>query len=183
MADISRKGNAARYAALGGIMAASLECAKLALAVIPNVEVVTLLLALYGYVFGGVGIAAAFVFVCIEPMIWGFGTWMISYFIHWPLVAFCFLMLGKARLKNRFLMTAVALALTAAFGVLTSLVDIGLFTGNFERFWYRFGIYYVRGIPFYLIQLACNAVLFPLLFPTLSSVLGKAKKRIFKIKG
>ena len=100
MANFSHKGKAARYAALVGIMAATVECAKLALAAIPNVEVVTLLLALYGYTFGVAGIVAAIVFVCIEPLIWGFGTWMISYFIYWPLVAATFMMLSKCRIKT-----------------------------------------------------------------------------------
>ena len=58
----------ARNIALVGIMAATVECAKLALAFLPNVEVVTLLLALYGYVFGYLGFAAAIVFVSIEPL-------------------------------------------------------------------------------------------------------------------
>lgn len=181
MANFSHKGKAARYAALVGIMAATVECAKLALAAIPNVEVVTLLLALYGYTFGVAGIVAAIVFVCIEPLIWGFGTWMISYFIYWPLVAATFMMLSKCRIKNRFLLAGVAVVSTVFFGFLTSLVDIGLFTGNFDKFWYRFGIYYMRGIAFYAIQTACNAVFFVTLFPLLSGSLDKTGKRILKI--
>lgn len=181
MANSSRKGNAARYAALVGIMAATVECGKLALAVLPNIEIVTILLALYGYVFGAAGVAAAFVFVCIEPLIWGFGTWMISYFIHWPLVALVFFLLGRMKLKNRFALAGIAVLLTVTFGVLTSLVDIGLFTGNFDRFWYRFAIYYVRGIPFYITQIVCNAVLFTLAFPLLSRKLDEIKIRILKI--
>ena len=48
----------AEIIALVGIMAATLECAKLALASLPNIEAVTLLSAVYGYVFGPLGIAA-----------------------------------------------------------------------------------------------------------------------------
>ena len=39
---------AARVVALVGIMAATLECGKLVLSFLPNIEVVTLLCALYG---------------------------------------------------------------------------------------------------------------------------------------
>ena len=86
--NVGREGGLnARAIALVGIMAATLECGKLVLSFIPNVEVVTLLVALYGYVFGGLGIIAAAVFVCIEPLIWGFGSWFITYIIYWPLVA------------------------------------------------------------------------------------------------
>ncbi len=165
--------NIAQRVALVGICAATLEVGKLALSFIPNVEIVTILTALYGYTFGVWGILSAVVFVCIEPLLWGFGTWMISYFIHWPLVALIFMIFGKCRIRSRIILTGAALLLTFFFGILTSLVDIGLFSGNFDRFFYRFGIYYMRGIVFYIIQIACNAVLFPLVFLKMHKFLKK----------
>ena len=160
--------------ALVGIMAATLECAKLALSALPNIEVVTLFIALFGYVFGPLGILASVVFVCIEPIIWGFGTWMISYFIYWPLVALIFAVFGRIKFKNRILITLTAILLTVFFGVLTSFVDVGLFSGSFDNLFYRFSIYYARGISFYLAQIITNALVFPLLFPTLSKVMCRA---------
>ena len=163
----------AKRVATVGIAAATLECGKLVLAVIPNVEVVTLLTAIYGYTFGVWGVLASVVFVCIEPLIWGFGSWFITYLIYWPLLAVVFALLGRARVKSRIILTAAALLLTLFFGILSSLVDVGLFTGYFDRFFYRFGIYYMRGIAFYAIQLATNAVLFPMLFIPMHRMLNK----------
>ena len=160
----SFSGGAAKKIALVGISAATIECAKLALAFLPNIEVVTLLCAIYGYVFGWLGVLSAVVFVCIEPLIWGINTWVILYFIYWPLVAFVFMFFGKAGIKNRWILTSVAVFLTVCFGILSSLIDIGLFSGYFDNFFYRFSIYYLRGLPFYLAQIATNAVVFPLLF-------------------
>lgn len=171
-----RHKSAAKSIALVGIMAATVECGKLVLAMIPNVEVVTLLLALYGYVFGYLGIAAAFVFVSIEPLIYGFGTWVVSYYIYWPLVATVFWLLSKIGVKNRFVLTGVAVILTFLFGVITSLIDIGLLSGYFDNFWYRFGVYYARGAVFYAVQMLCNAALFPLLFKFLAEKLERVKK-------
>ena len=165
-----------RHVALVGMMAATLEVAKLILALLPNIEVVTLLCGLYGYVFGGWGVLATFVFVSIEPLIWGFGTWLISYYLYWPFVALIFMLLGKAGIKNRVLLTVTALALTLWFGVLSSLVDIGLFSGSYDRFFYRFSIYYARGIFFYVAQLVSNAVVFPLLFRPLAELLRRWKR-------
>ena len=165
--------SAAKRIATVGIAAATLECGKLVLAVIPNIEVVTLLTAIYGYTFGVWGVLASVVFVCIEPLIWGFGSWFITYLIYWPLLAVTFALLGRARVKSRIILTATALISTLFFGVLSSLVDIGLFTGYFDRFFYRFGIYYLRGIVFYAIQLATNAVLFPTLFIPMHRMLKK----------
>ena len=168
----------AKTCVLVGIMAATLECGKLALAALPNIEVVTLLVALYSYVFGLPGVAASVVFVCIEPLIYGFGSWVISYFLYWPALGVLFFFFGRLRIKNRFILCGAALVMTVFFGVITSLVEVGLFSGSFENFWYRFGIYYLRGIPFYLLQLSCNLVLFISLFPFLSKKLLQFKNRM-----
>ena len=117
----------AKAIALIGIMAATVECGKLALSFLPNVEVVTLLLAVYGYVFGYAGALAALVFVSIEPLIYGFGSWVISYSVYWPLVAFVFCLLAKAKVRSRLAVTATAVSLTVFFGVLTSFVDVIFF--------------------------------------------------------
>ena len=174
-----RRPSPARAIALVGISAATVECAKLALAALPNVEVVTLLLALYGYVFGLWGVLSAIVFVSIEPLIFGFGTWVATYFIYWPLVALVFALLGRFHVRGRIKITAVAVLLTAFFGVLSSLIDVGLLTGFFENFLYRFGIYYARGIVFYAIQIACNAVLFFFLFDFLAQRLMRVRRSLF----
>lgn len=163
---------------LVGIMAAMLECIKLALAFLPNIEAVTLFTALFGYCFGILGVIATVVFVMIEPIIYGFGSWVISYFLYWPLVALVFMLLRKARIGGRVIPTAVAVALTLWFGVLTSLVDVGLFMGAFDNFFYRFFVLYARGIVFYALQVGSNTVLFLLLFPFLSSLLLKVRFRL-----
>ena len=180
------KGNntslAVRKIALVGMMAAILTGGKLALAVIPNVEVVTLLCALYGYVFGWLGIFAILVFVSVEPLLWGIGTWIVTYYLYWPLVGGVFFLLSRLGVKRRIPLTVSALLLVVWFGVFSSLVDVGLFTGFYEDFFHRFAIYYARGIVFYLVELACNAVLFPLLFLPLSHVLYDMKGRFFPVR-
>lgn len=170
---------AVRKISLVGMMAAMLTGGKLALAVIPNVEVVTLLSALYGYVFGGLGILAVLVFVTVEPLLWGVGTWVISYYLYWPFVGLVFFLLRRLGVKRRVPLTAAALLLTVWFGILTSLVDVGLFMGYFDRFFERFAIYYMRGIVFYIVQLVCNAVTFPLLFHPLARTLFYINGRFF----
>ena len=154
----------ARSIALVGIMAATLECGKLVLSFLPNIEVVTILCALYGYVFGVLGIVAAVVFVCIEPLIYGFGSWIITYFIYWPIVAFVFMMLRRRGVKGRLWLTLVALAMTVGFGVLSSIIDAAFYLGINKNYLANVLLYYLRGIAFYLAHLACNAVLFPTLF-------------------
>ena len=166
----------AKCVALVAVCAATIEVGKLALRAVPNFEVVTLLCALFGYSFGWLGVLSAIVFVFIEIPIYGVHTWVISYFLYWPLVSLVFFGFRRIGLRNRWLFTGAAVLLTVWFGVLTSLVDVGLFTGFYDRFFYRFGIYYMRGIWFYVVQIACNAVVFPTLFLFLESKISPFRK-------
>lgn len=169
----------AKRVAIIAVCTALIEGCKLALAAIPNVEVVTLLCALFGYVFGFYGVISVVLFVAIEPLIWGFGAWVISYFIYWPLVALIFMLLGRKKVKHRAIVTAVAVALTTLFGVLTSVVDL-LFYTNVKSFLENFSAYYLRGVVFYVTQIVCNLLLFAFAFTPLSKVLIKLNKMFFK---
>lgn len=175
----------ALQAAYIAVCAATLTAGKAALAAIPNVEVVSLLLGVYGYVFNLAGVLSSLVFCAVEVLIWGAGSWVVLYFIYWPLFTLLFALLGKAKIKSRLIPLLCALTMTAFFGVLSSLIDTGLFTGFHENFWSRFAVLYVRGGAFYLTQIICNAVAFTLLFPPLCSLLRRiapAKLTRFKRK-
>ncbi len=168
----------ARAVALVGIMAATLECGKLVLAAVPNVEVVTLLCALYGYVFGVLGVIAAVIFVCLEPLIWGVGSWIITYIIYWPAVAVVFMLLSKKGVKSRIILTAVALGMTVLFGVLSSVVDSAFYLGINENYFKNLLIYYARGLVFCVVQILTNAAVFPTLFLFLVKKLELIRPRI-----
>lgn len=157
--------------------AATLVGGKFVLSAIPNVEIVTLLCAVYGYVLGVTGLIAVYVFVVTETLIYGFGTWVISYFVHWPLVCAAFILLSLFTKPNRILYTVVAVVLTVAFGVFSSLVDVGLASGYFENFGERFAVYYVRGIYFYIAQTVTNFVVFPTLFVPISKAVARVTRR------
>ncbi len=169
----------AKKVALIAVMTATLEAGKMALAMIANVEVVTLLCGVYGYVFGPIGVVAICLFVVIESLIWGFNTWVLSYIIYWPTVCIIFWLLGKFKVKNVFILTITAVLLTVWFGVLTSLVDVGLFTGFYQDFWKRFAIYYMRGIMFYVVHVVCNIFTFLFLFKPLSAALVNLQNKFF----
>lgn len=160
------------------LAAATIEAVKFALAAIPNVEGVTLLCAVYGYCLGVGGVVAAVVFCAIETAIYGVSTWVISYFIHWPFIALVFALLSRLKVKNILIITLTAAVLTTLFGVQTSLVDTGLFSGFFDRFWERFAIIYVRGGIFYVTQIVCNIIVFPILFRPLVKIVKPVGERI-----
>lgn len=163
--------NATFKVALIAVMAALLLGGKEALSFVPNVEVVTLFCALFGYVFGWLGLFAVWIFILIEPFLYGFAVWVIEYYIHWTAVVLVFWGLAKLGVRNPILLTLSALVLTAAFGVQTGMLDMLVYGGNLARFWQKFAAYYVNGARFYIVQLICNLVLFLVAFLPLEKVL------------
>ena len=178
--------------AVSAMFAALLVGGKETLAVLPNIEAVTLLVALCAYVWGAIVVFPAVnVFIVVDMAIWGVNTWIISYFIHWNTVAIVFWLLGKISFKHKAVevtvATLAAAVLTTLFGVLTSAVDtlVG-FTGkgffvDFDDFFVRFAVMYVRGGSFYITQIVCNVVLFATAFLPLVVLNHKAKLRMLSI--
>ena len=186
----STKYNAALIA-VSAMFSALMVGGKQALAVLPNIEVVTLLIALCAYVWGPIVVFPAVnVFIVVDMAIWGVNTWIISYFIHWNTVALLFWLLGKVHFRRKAveitIATLAAAVITTLYGVLTSVVDtlVG-FTGkgfffDLDDFAVRFAVMYVRGWvpPFYLAQIVCNIVLFATAFVPLAQLNRKTRLRI-----
>ncbi|MCH5157260.1 MAG: hypothetical protein J1G02_05230 [Clostridiales bacterium] len=179
--------------AVSAMFAALLVGGKEALAALPNVEVVTLLIAICAYVWGPLVVFPAVnVFIAVDMAIWGVNTWIISYFIHWNTVAIIYWLLSK--LQYRFagrhkavevtIVTLAAAIITTLFGVLTSAVDTlvgytgkGFFVDG-DNFLARFSAMYVAGSSFYVTQIVCNIVLFATAFTPLVTLNRKAQLRM-----
>lgn len=172
---------------------ALLIAGKWALAGIANVEIVSLLLAVFATVWSMPwALLASLVFVTVECLLWGFGTWVLSYLIHWPLLAILFCLAGRylrachaSPLHTAILGTTLAVVATAMFGVLTSLVDVMLgYTSSAGLFLVlddivsRWCILYVRGIVYYVVHVLSNAVLFGIGYYPLCKAMRHAQQRI-----
>ena len=179
--------------AVSAMFAALIVGGKQALAVVPNVEVVTLLIALCAYVWGvGVALPAVNVFIAVEMAIWGVNTWVFTYLIHFNTVAICYCALGKLSFKRRgtevLVATFAATLLTTLFGVLSSVVDTligytgkGFFVDGHD-FFTRFAVMYAAGwLPPYVfngVHVLCNLLLFSVAFVPLAALNRKAKLRL-----
>ena len=62
-----------------GLLGALLTVTKLALAWLPNIEPVSLLILVYAAVLGRRAFGAVFVFVVLEVMLWGLNLWTLNY--------------------------------------------------------------------------------------------------------
>ena len=67
------------YAFLG----AGLFAAKLAMAQLPNIEPVTLLVMLFAVCFGWKSLCAVAVYAALEFFLWGAGLWAVCYLYIW----------------------------------------------------------------------------------------------------
>ena len=72
---------------LSGLFGALLLAVQVVLAPLPNVELVSLLVALYAIEFPRQIPGALAVFVLLEGLIYGFGIWWVMYLYVWPLLA------------------------------------------------------------------------------------------------
>ena len=72
---------------LPGVLGGVLSAAKLALAWLPNVELVSLLLLVYGAALGRRALPAAWSFCLVELVLWGPGLWWLAYLYLWSIPA------------------------------------------------------------------------------------------------
>lgn len=78
----------ARRAALFGLLGGLLFAAKMAMAPLPNIEPVSLLVMLYAVCFGRRGLYAVYTYVLLEYAVWGLRPWSVCYLYVW-LILFC----------------------------------------------------------------------------------------------
>ncbi len=161
---------------LTALAAALLSAGKQALAAIPNVEVVTLLIMLYAACLKPqIAFVATEIFIVIECFIWSIHTWVIAYFIHWNFVAFATFLLARIfKLKNRFVYFGFTILVTACFGVLTTAIDAYFAVARVNvAFGYAFSVIYMRGIYFYIVHVVGNAAFNIVLFAPMRTLLDK----------
>lgn len=156
--DLKAKGVAgARYVTTVAVMAGLLVALKFALSFLPNVEVVTLLIAVFSLVWGvRYSLPATVVFCLVEMAIYGIAGWVLLYFIYWPTLAlvFHFALRRKSRVVSLVLSVAIGVVFTVAFGVLSASVETLLVVGNVakERLATFFVSYYIKGLWFDLVH-------------------------------
>lgn len=154
-----------RDIALIGVMVATIEVVKQALAFIPNVEMVTLLIVLYALVFGRRIYYAIPAFVLIEGCLYGFGIWWIMYLYIWPLLAFLTRVFKKQ--ESPWFWAVFTGSFGLMFGALCSIPYF------FIDGWHGALTWWVAGIPYDILHGISNAVLCLVLFRPLYRVLKK----------
>ena len=129
-----------RQICLFGMLAALTFGAKWVMAALPNIEPVSLMVMVFGAVFGWQGLLPTFVYVMAEILFYGLGTWNINYLYVWPLLAVVAHLLRRMEHPLGWAMVSGAFGLM--FGALCAPVDV--FIGG----WGYAAAKWVSGIPF-----------------------------------
>ena len=154
-----------RDIAITGMMIATIEVAKNALAFIPNVELVSLLVILFTLYFGKKILFVIPAFILLEGCIYGFGLWWIMYLYVWPLLALITYIMRKQ--DSVWVWAIMSGSFGLAFGALCSIPYIVLSGPKAAFAWW------VSGIPFDILHCVSNFVLCLVLFNPLSKVMRK----------
>ena len=157
--------------ALMGVMTATIEAAKLALFVVPNVELVTLLVILYSIHFGKKALPAILAFVGIECLIWGLGLWVIMYLYIWPLLSIVVQIFRKQ--KSVWFWSILAGIYGLLFGALCSIPYF--FIGGIRTA----VTWWIAGIPYDILHGISNFIICFILYYPLTKVLKKVERVVF----
>jgi energy-coupling factor transport system substrate-specific component len=139
--------------------------AKWVMAPLPNIEPVSLMVMLFGVVFGWKALFPVAVYVMAEILFYGLGPWNFNYLYVWLLLAAVAMLLR--RVKNPLLWATVSGFFGLMFGALCAPVDV--FIGGVG---YAAGKW-VSGIPFDLLHCVGNFFMALLLFVPLRKLITR----------
>ena len=157
--------SAARNITCLAMATAILFAAKEALAALPNIEVVTVLLLAYTLRFGRKTLLVILAFVFLELFLYPAGTWWLMYLYIWPLWYLTVRLFARLR-PSPALWACAAGGFGLAFGALCIPAHIFFHGVPGALGWW------VAGIPMDLIHGAGNFVLTLVLLPTLDRLLS-----------
>ena len=161
------------------ISAGLLNGLKVALAFVPNVELVSAILVVYALTYQKMdSILISVLFVCLEILIYGFALyWVVLYLIYWPLLTIVVGLLPRNKNVSIVIAIAIGMIATVFFGVLSSFVEVAMSNAlGKEYFWKMVYFRYLAGIPFFVVHIVSNAIVLPLTVYPMCKILQKLDK-------
>lgn len=153
---------------LFGILGALTFALQVVMAPLPNIEPVSLLVMLYGAVFGWKSLYCVYIFVTMEILFHGIGLWNVNYLYIWTLLAFAAIVMRGSRSCLSWAMLSGVYGL--CFGALCGIVDV--FIGGIPYAVTK----WISGIPFDITHCIGNFCIALILFQPL-------RKRVERLWG
>ena len=150
---------------LFGILGAMTFALKLSMALLPNIEPVSLCILVFGAVFGYKALYPVFVYVMLEILCFGLGIWNVYYLYVWPLLVILAIFLRQ--MKQPLAWALVSGVFGLLFGALCGIADA--FIGGIG-----FAVTkWASGIPFDIAHCAGNFIMALVLFKPLRELVEK----------
>ena len=147
------------------LLGAILLVVQVALAPLPNIELVSILILVYTLTFGLKALASIYVFVIIEGLIYGFGIWWIHYLYIWTILWAAVMLLKP---MGSWIFWTLLLGIYGfCFGALCAIPY--LFVGGPGAAL----AYWISGIPYDIFHCLGNVVAGAVLFKPLMFCMGK----------
>ena len=171
-ADGEKRPLPARDIVLFGLLGAVLFVAKTALAFLPNIEPVSLLVMLFAVTFGRKALYPIYVYVLLEFVLYGVNLWSINYLYIWLILA------AAARLLRGMTHPLGWALLSGVFGLFFGLLCAPLY--GFTGGWAFAVSWWISGIPYDLAHCAGNFLLALALFGPLRKLLNRLYQGIVR---
>ena len=155
--------------ALFGVLGALTFALQVAMAPLPNIEPVSLLVMIFAVVFGWKSLYPIYVFVVMEILFYGISTWNVYYLYVWTVLALAAILMRKTESPLAWALLSGMFGLF--FGALCGIVDI--FIGGFAYAAAK----WVSGIPFDLLHCGGNFGIALIMFRPLRNLLEKLYSR------
>ena len=150
---------------LFGILGAVTLALKFAMAGLPNIEPVSLLMMVFGVVFGLKALYPCYVYVAMEILTFGIGTWNINYLYIWAIIVVAAWLLRKMEQPLAWALLGGVFGLF--FGAFCAPVDVVI--GGWSYALSK----WISGIPFDMLHGAGNFVLALIMYKPLRKLLEK----------
>ena len=161
-----------RQITLFGMLAAMTFGAKWVMAALPNIEPVSLMVMVFGAVFGWKALFPVSVYVAAEILFYGLGTWNINYLYIWAILAAASILLRRMEHPVGWAILSGSFGLL--FGAFCAPVDAVI--GG----WSYAVAKWISGIPFDLLHCAGNFVIALLLFRPIRRLTQKLYLRLLQ---
>ncbi len=164
-----KAGNSLKMTLLSAVFGALLVVGQVIMGPLPNIEPVTTLLLIFSAVIGKYSFISVYVFVFVEGLIYGFGTWWLGYLYVWVIPVALGMLLKNC--KNSILIGAISAFFGLMFGLLTSPPEFLFGKG--------YGISkLISGIPFDILHCIGNFIITSIFWLPLKSALQKAVAKL-----
>ncbi len=147
------------------MLAALTFAGKWVMALLPNIEPVSLMVMVFAAVFGWKALFPVYVYVMAEILFYGLGTWNMNYLYIWTVLAIAAILLRKMRHPLGWAVLSGVFGLM--FGALCGIVDV--FIGG----WAYALSKWISGIPFDVTHCVGNFVIALLLFVPIRELVEK----------